>query len=216
MPCVLAYIILHYKSIRAKDWFTAIGLGLYPSAMYLSYNWINTGSPFFPFYNAIFQSPYYPIVNYGDPRWGGANLFEKLFWIIYTAFKPSYRQCEISDLRPAVLIVGLIGTLGLIIIFFTQRIRKKETIPVKYILLISLAISFTLLWSFSIGYGRYFIFGKVLWGILAFCFVMEMVNRYKVWGKIIASISAIFTIVCFGMNLQSSLAGAQLVMDRIS
>lgn len=43
------------------------------------YAWYKTGNPVFPFFNAIFASPYYPRVNFEDMRWVGNNRLSMLF-----------------------------------------------------------------------------------------------------------------------------------------
>lgn len=126
--------IFHIKELRIKDWFCAVLGGIYPFGMYLIFNYVCTGNPVFPYYNSIFKSVYFSANNFKDVRWGGTNLLEKIFWIVYAAFRPSYRQSEIFDFAPGTLIVGLVGTAIITILLGINFLREKRLKSLQNIL----------------------------------------------------------------------------------
>lgn len=205
-PCVLLFLFYEIKKFKLKHWCTTIFLGMYPFAIYLIHNFACTGNPFFPYYNKLFKSPYYPLVNFKDGRWGGITFFEKLFWILYAFIKPDYRQCEIPDSTWSVtLMIGLLATIviivcNLILIIWHKRIIKNKVL----FLLIGLALFSSFLWGMTTGYGRYFIFGRVLWGLIAYCFIVELLNNFRI-GKGIALIASIVAISFTAIDLKNSL-----------
>lgn len=198
IPLVLLFVCMHIKDFKIKDWFIAICLGIFSWLEYIIFNWINTGNPLFPYYNVIFKSEYYPEVNFKDLRWGGQSIFEKIFWVVYAAFKPDYRQSEIWDKFNGILIIGIIGIIALVIINI-YGYRKRRIYNKKVVLLSLLAIACTLLWSFTTGVGRYFMIGRVIWGLIAFEFIRKLLD-FKIVGKIVATIATISVTVCVVCN----------------
>jgi hypothetical protein len=84
LPVLLLLLIGRYKSwLRAESgrglmiglgFFVALGLIPYVTSYWL------TGNPVFPFYNKLFQSPYYPIVNFaGPPIFGKGVTWDLLY-----------------------------------------------------------------------------------------------------------------------------------------
>ena len=204
IPCVLIYILSHRKSFTIKTWGTAVGLGIFPFGLYLIHNFICTGNPIFPYYNKLFHSNYYREANFKDGRWGGVTLFEKLTWIVYSVFKPEYRQSEIYSRFNFMILLGIIAAVVFLIQILWKWVNKRHT-DNRLSGLISITIVSTLLWSLTTGYSRYFIFGKLLWGILAYILCLNLVSFSKIISYLAAS-------VCMGIIIaQTSLTGAYYV-----
>lgn len=210
IPMVLIYIVRNYKSMRFKQWVWAILIGLFPFADYLVFNFICTGNPVFPYFNGLFKSPFFLLSNWKDTRWGPSSFFEKIFWIIYAAFNPRYRQCEISNIKPAVLIIGLASVL---IRCFITIDNKKHSEPIEEkhyssmrFFTITTVVS-TFLWSLTTGYSRYFIFGFMLWGILAYSFLADISAHYDALGRAVSIGCSIAVVVCAYANLLFVLNG---------
>lgn len=207
IPCVLIYIISHRKSFTIKTWGTAIGLGIFPFGLYLIYNFICTGNPIFPYYNKLFHSIYFGEENFKDGRWGGKSLFEKLTWIFYSVFRPEYRQSEIYSKYNFLILLGIIAA----VVFCIQILWKwknKQYADEGISILISIVIVSTLLWSFTTGYSRYFVFGKLLWGILAYILCLYLVSFSSKAGYLITGACVMIIIA------QTSLTGAYYVSGR--
>lgn len=207
IPCVLIYIIIHRKSFTIKTWGTAIGLGLFPFGLYLIYNFICTGNPIFPYYNKLFHSAYFREANFKDGRWGGTSLSEKLTWIFYSVFRPEYKQSEIHSQFNFMILLGIIASA----VFFIQTLWKwknKQYANDRIHILIGIVIVSTLLWSFTTGYSRYFIFGKLLWGILAYVLCLNLVAFSKRVSYFAAGVCMIIIVV------ETSLTGAYYMSGR--
>lgn len=177
VPCVIAFVVIHIRDFRLRDWFISILLGMSGCLEYLIFNTICTGNPIFPYYNTIFKSVYYPVADFKDGRWGGQNLFEKAFWAVYAVFKPSYRLSEIYDSKSLLLLLGLV-TGAVLAVFSVIKIIRREVPDKRITVLLLIAFFSTELWGFTTGISRYFIFGRVLWGILAYYGVKRVVARY--------------------------------------
>ncbi|HEX5702985.1 MAG TPA: hypothetical protein VFX97_07280 [Pyrinomonadaceae bacterium] len=114
-----------------------------------------TGNAFFPFYNAIFKSPYWPNTNVFDPRWGPQGLLETLSWPIVVFFKPE-RFCELPVYSGRM-------SLGVIAALICLVVARKDG-AVRALCFITLLGA--LLWSAASGYSRYAIFVEITTGII--------------------------------------------------
>lgn len=170
IPYVVAYLVLIRKQYICKRSVVCSILAILPSVPYLIVNYISTSNPVFPYFNSIFQSKYFMLGNFKDMRWGGENLYEKVLWPFYMAFFPQYRQSEIPDQYTFLLKVSLIGICA-VLVCGMYRIKKKCFVVTEKELLVLLAVSSCLFWSFTTGYSRYFIFGMVLFGVSAYIII---------------------------------------------
>jgi hypothetical protein len=89
--------------------------------------WAEFGNPLFPFYNAIFKSPYYPLINYSNCR-APDGLIDKLllpFYLSTTNHFPLIQHHGYKDIRYAILffLIGIILIYGLI--------RRSRSTPIK-------------------------------------------------------------------------------------
>ncbi len=130
-----------------------------PVAPFALYNWIFTGNPAFPFYNAAFQSPYYAPVNFKDIRWGPESFLETLAWPFIVVFDAS-RFGEIvgfTQFSNGRLAIGYI-VIAVSLFAYRKTGLLQKRLPMALCLLVS-----TVLWSATSGYVRY---GMVI-GVLA-------------------------------------------------
>lgn len=206
VPCVLIYLFMHIKDFKILYWIVAILSGLFPFVEYVVFNCLCTGNPVFPYFNALFMSPYFSPVNWKDERFGGKTLIEKLWWIWSLAFNPEYRKCEIWDEWNGVLIIGLIGTSIIMVYFLFCRLQKKR-VSEQYIQLAFVAIISALIWSFTTGYSRYYMVGRVFWGILAFYFVAGIMDDIKCRGRILAFVCFCIAVSNTVLNINTNLSG---------
>lgn len=97
LPALLLLMLWHYKSwfrsINLSSWFTATGLFLVAGLIPYVTAWWLTGNPVFPFFNGLFQSPYYPPANFDS-----AGVFGKgVTWdVLYRATFDSGKYLEAS------------------------------------------------------------------------------------------------------------------------
>ncbi|MFC2728172.1 MAG: hypothetical protein ACFN4Y_00710 [Centipeda sp. (in: firmicutes)] len=205
IPCILIFLYFQVQKISWKTWLLSIVCFLIPFLSYLTFSYICTGNPLYPWFNAIFQSPYYPIDNFKDMNWGPKNLFEGVFWIFFAA-----RHSEIPDLMPIGSFIGLFGAIVFAYFYFLKKHQEKGCLSTDVIesikLLIILAFSVMVLWVMTTGYERYYIFGKILWNGV-FCIFVMWLWRYAKWGKKIAATCMILACVAFSLNAGLSAAG---------
>ena len=96
------------------------------------------GSPFFPFYNSIFKSPFYPQTSFLDVRFFPKTFFQKICYPIFWSgfFKYPKTVAELNFFDPRFLLVYLIS-----IHFFLNRIfschnpQQKERNRFSFLLL---------------------------------------------------------------------------------
>ena len=126
-----------------------------------------TGNPFFPLYNAVFRSPYWPITNILDPRWGPRNLQQTLGWPILVFLKPE-RFCEFPVYSGRM-------SLGIIAAIVCLFLAKGEWLirGTSFVTLIS-----ALLWSAASGYSRYAIFLEITSGILIVWLIVRLSSQF--------------------------------------
>ncbi len=210
LPCILLYIFFHYKQMQVKHWIGAIALFLFPFIIYLFFNFLCTGNPVFPYFNSIFRSDYFDFVDFKDSRFGGRTLFEKCCWIVYAALIPSYHQSELPELLPPVaLIFGIAASIVLSVFFFFRKKLSPRFSSVflnKYAIISCLAFVSSVLWGLSTGYSRYYIFGKLLWGVLAFI-VMNLIANHSKAGKTFSFLCTVFCMILLSFNFKSVLSG---------
>lgn len=188
VPCVIMYVLLNRKHITLKRFLVSGLLAVIPCSIYLIVAFFDTGNPVFPFFNSLFQSPYFVKGNFKDNRWGGRTVKEKLFWLIYLVFRPEYRSSEISAEYTFVFAIGLLSIVLILLNSVIKVLRKKWRFDEGAVLAI-LTISSSFLWGFTTGYARYYMFGMTLLGILAFYILNYQSN------KIMNAVISVVTII---------------------
>ncbi len=169
VPIILAYIFLAREQITWRSFICSACLAAMPCVCYLLFAYAATENPIFPYFNALFGSRYYPSVNFRDARWGGVSWYEKLCWLIYMVFCPDYRQSQISDKYG---IMNIIGVLAIALFVITYKSIKRVYPNYKKVyLILALLLSGSVLWGFTTGYPRYYIYGIILLGVIAYCYV---------------------------------------------
>ncbi|MBR4127534.1 MAG: hypothetical protein IKR09_08165 [Alphaproteobacteria bacterium] len=123
-------LIVFYKQfdnpLKTILYFTLAGVaGFLASYGYWGWTlWKNFQSPVFPFFNSVFQSPYWEGADYKDIRYFDKSWLTVLFYPFYIVFKtggdyPLHHRFLWSHLRL------LVGT-GLFILTFINAVRKKD------------------------------------------------------------------------------------------
>lgn len=135
-------------------------------------NVVKTGNPFFPFYNSVFKSKYYPAVNFDNTNFGGRNFFEKLLWPIFSVKNPA-RLSEGHDLFNDYKL-NLYFVLLLPSLYFSYKLRRKDRL--FYYLNLYLFGSF-MVWNFSFGYLRYAFVLEILSGLIVLIWVSKLLKR---------------------------------------
>lgn len=124
---------------------------------YCLYIYRRTGSPFFPIYNAILKSPYWPLESSWDPRWGPHGVLEVLAW-------PVLLICKAKNLSELNVYSGriTIGIVAVVVfnIFCWRRADLRARTLCFFVLLTAL------FWSLTTGYIRYALHLEALSGAI--------------------------------------------------
>ncbi|HKV37762.1 MAG TPA: hypothetical protein VJX67_01010 [Blastocatellia bacterium] len=151
-----AYMLLVDRRRPALVWLgLSLAALLLPSVPFALIMYAKFQSPTYPFFNAIFRSPYSLTVNVKDPHWGPRSLFQTLVWPVLILFEPS-RASEMPSFAGSL-------TLGYCAAILYLPFRRIEQ-PVRVLSFIVLTGS--LLWSLSTGYIRYGVYLEIMSGVL--------------------------------------------------
>ncbi len=187
---MIAYIV--YSDARGKTFapkklfFGALG-AMIPVAPFALYSLIFTGSPVYPFFNAVFRSPYYPLGNTRDMRWGPQSLPEILAWPFIVVFDTS----RFGEIISGVAFSNGRLAMGYIVSAVSLFAYRKSGLLAKRLPMALCILAATVLWSASTGYVRY---GMVI-GVLVFIylavFMMDMLALGKrAWAAVFTSLAA--------------------------
>jgi len=164
-PAVVLFMLLT-RNAKLKTLACACILGAIPFVIYLIFNYSCTGNPIFPYYNKIFRSDFFPIANFKDGRWGPTTVWNKITWLFKAIFNPGERLAEICDEFRLRYIVTFMLLVTIVILYIRSRLKKlKDSYYHMEIVLFALVSS--VLWGFSTGYGRYYMFGIMITEFIA-------------------------------------------------
>lgn len=153
------------KNIHFKDFLIIIILFLFPFIIYAFDNYIQTGSPIYPYYNKIFQSEYFGNLNWSDEEFGIPNILYSLIWPIIIAINPL--KGNNSAIIDIMWLIGYISCFCYIII----NHKKDKNITYK---LSFLAIILSIVWAiFLMGYARYALVIPIIYTII----VVKIINE---------------------------------------
>lgn len=165
----LMYLLSHEKKSLSnrKFLYFAIGgiVGFLLTAWWNAYLWYEWGNPIFPLYNAIFQSPYYDLVNFRDIRWKFISLSEFINFLSDSAFGTSKTsEIEFSDFR----LLSIFILIPMSLLFRMNDKLTKKTIAVVVFIISSFS-----LWALMFAYQRYLIPVELLYGVFIFILVLR-------------------------------------------
>lgn len=190
IPLAIIYLYKNKNTINYKTFIIGIPILIFPFAIYMINNYIQTGNPVFPFYNSIFKSDYFNNINWIEDAYGPKTIIERIFWPIYIIFNP--RRAFDTDIYYGRIGFGYIISIITIIIEVIRHYKKPE----KYDLLFSISCLYIILciiWSnFMMGYIRYALVLEIISGIVGIFFIYKYYNK----GKIL-SILSIFALLSF-------------------
>ena len=141
----------------------AIALPVAPHALLLL---AKTGSPVFPYFNRLFASPFYPLLDIKDIRWGPSSAVESLGWPLLSALRPE-RLSEFA-VTTGRLALGWLLALAALVAFRKDALLRAIS---------AIVVVGALLWSLGTGYHRYGLFLELLGGLLVALVAAKLVQR---------------------------------------
>jgi len=135
-------------------------------------------NPLFPYFNALFKSPYYDPINIADTRFIPHSIPDALSYPFQWAIglHPS-SELPFRDLRFAVLSVLILVAVPIAI----ARIVRRQTDPVygvKFNVMFFFLISY-FIWIFISGIQRYIIVLELLSGLVIFLLIMTVIRTLR-------------------------------------
>ena len=140
----------------------AAALPLLPYTLYMSWE---TGSPVFPLYNHIFQSPYWPAPDLRTERWGPVvddvrfkqmKAWEVLVWPLLQPFRVEHTGGDLGPHWGRVSIAFLAALAGALWRGADARVRQLSLV----------ALAGALLWSAASGMLRYAMYVEAVGGLI--------------------------------------------------
>lgn len=154
LPLILVYAYKLKPSFKFKDAALSLLIFLAPLLPFSLFMYTETRNPIFPFYNTIFRSPYWPLINWTDVRWGPKSIWEGLIWPLLISFKPE-RTSELAVYSARLSLIFL----AVLLCLFLRPEKNIRTIC--FIILAGLA-----LWTMGSGYVRYATYIEMLGGVV--------------------------------------------------
>lgn len=144
-----------------------------------------TGNPVFPYYNAIFKSPFFPPeswpFNFGPVGW-----LQRLFYP-YFVLKNPYLLGEVKDFFPDLKMFTLL--FGLLIAAALAAWRRVRLSREEWLLLGVTGGSY-LLWQFFFGYSRYGIGLEFLLGVALVVLLNRLFQEPALLGRLLGCVLA--------------------------
>lgn len=159
-PAIILFMLLT-RNVKFKTLVCACILCAMPFMVYMVFNYYCTGNPIYPYYNTIFKSELFPIANFKDGRWGPTTTIKKITWIYHAIFNPEDRLAEICDEFKTRYIVTFLLLVTLIVLYIRSKLKKQKVAYYHMELVVFVLVS-SVLWGFSTGYGRYYMFGIMI------------------------------------------------------
>jgi hypothetical protein len=186
-------ILLSFK--KGERWRSTLLFGVGASVGFLVLNggwmWVlyeHFGSPLYPFYNTIFHSPDYPLINVKDPTYVAKSLWDILGRPFSYMNKTLVSEGIFADWRLGVLLI-----LSVVYVFKTCILLPKETLKrhsLIYFLMIYIWAGY-LIWILEFGIYRYAIPIEMLSGVLILLLCFEWFSSkifsliFKDWQKML-------------------------------
>jgi len=151
-----------YRYIRVLSLTTVFGFTVLCFNYFMIFNFVNSGNPIFPYFNAIFKSSYYPKTSWHF-NFGPTTLLEQVFYPFYAMATPTLLG-EVKDAFPDRKLLVLFFYVSIMLAYFL--VKKEKFNVYEGTLLFTFFLSF-FLWQFQFGYSRYGIFLEIMGGMIA-------------------------------------------------
>ncbi|MFZ5657628.1 MAG: glycosyltransferase family 39 protein [Pseudomonadota bacterium] len=170
-PIALVLVWRWGRQGRFRDIAVAAAVAAFVAGSCYAYALFITGNPVFPFYNALFASPYMPAENFVDPRWqGGFEL--RSIWDI------TFATSRFMEAYTGAAGISLIAFSGAFVLALVGRGRQA---------LVTLgALAIGLFFFYQVQYLRYLYPVIAVLGTVAVVVLFERVGERIAWLAIVA------------------------------
>ncbi len=199
IPILLFFLVLRRAEFNLKlipTYLLCCIIAIIPILPYCIDNYIQTGSPLFPYYNNIFKSEYFGLFSWKDERFKNISLPYALIWPVYT----SVIHLGYGDdwmIRDPLWAIGYIIVLGVLIYSLIFR-KNKLKIRKEIIQLSILSLLLTAFWIvFLYGYMRYALIIPIMYYIIIAIFFIKLIELKNYLINIILLLFGIITCIAF-------------------
>jgi hypothetical protein len=174
IPLLLVYgiriLFAHSNTIKDKAITVSAAIAAFfaPQLPFAIYIYRRTQSPVFPLYNRVIKSPYWPLLNLDDSRWGPKTATETILWPIISTLHPE-RLSELGVYSGRVCLGFIVAIAGLLIV------RKDP----RLVWLCFITLCCLVFWSLTAGYARYAINIEVLAGVATIGLCSHLARRFS-------------------------------------
>lgn len=187
----ICFIIHNYSyliKIKTLLLFCIIPL-IFPS-IYLLYNYTETLNPIFPFYNKLFKSSLYPLINFKDERWGPHNISEMFYYnIICAVDKTRNNEWNIFSVR---LLAEYFLIVASVVYLIYNKFRFKNTFIRLIISVSAIALLMNYMLLLTTGYYRYGIIIEMMFGL---CIILWLLFFFQKKRYILFSALLILSLI---------------------
>lgn len=207
IPLLLCGLLVkgrYEAKIRESLWHVlAAGIGLLSLSGYWYFEvWRAFKNPIFPFYNGVFQSPYYPKVNFSEFIWIPTTIFEKVFYPFTIIRLPNQAaKLYFRDPRLAVLFVTGLAAIGYWLIqkqiFKTWprlRVNRQEWVFLAFI-----GMSY-IFWEKEFAYYRYLLPVELISLVAIALLIYKLISNTKIATVSVAIILGLITLFTVHLN----------------
>lgn len=176
------YLVLVRRSMNRFKFIGSLFIALLVILPFILFNMYLYGVPLYSA-SSLFGS-YAAGNGSGDLRFGGENLFQKIFWPVYmTQYPSSGRHMELIDMP------NYYPLTGIIVIAF-ELCRRGKSVFNKEIKIISIAVILNFyIWSFAGGPDRYKLINLFLFGlIISYTMITYLFSKQRVKALLLGAV----------------------------
>ncbi len=171
-------IVFIFFALYRKQWYqftVFVSVGVFGFLLvegwwaYLVYQ--RTGNPFFPFFNNIFASPFYPSVAISYTRFVPESFIDGLLFPLRAVLPTPWLYQELRS--PDIRIIAACILIMVIVVFLRQKLRAS----VAGTLTVSFFVVSSALWLITSGNGRYAVQLFLMVGVLVAWCLLQVFNK---------------------------------------
>lgn len=166
-----------------------VGVGVMLSAgLWYAHIWQILRNPIYPFFNKIFQSPYYASTNFVDAAWLPKSIKQAVFQPFYLWTESSSMvtaQVPFRDIRLSISLIAIGILLGVFLVnkLFLKKSECLLRVPREVAALMALFVVSYVAWLVKFGYYRYFAAGELLCLVVITVVIYQLVRSEK-WAAV--------------------------------
>lgn len=183
LPCLyVTWVAFSQRQLRW--WLGVVLVAVFTGCASYVYAVLMTGNPTFPMFNTVFQSPYYPLVGFSDPRWH-AGIGPGIFWDM------SFNTSQFMEAYPGAIGMSLLVLAGGLLV---AVIRPGPSRWIAIAALLPAAALFA-----EVQYLRYVFPSLVIFGVLAVTALDELLADWS-WVLVTTLLLLCGVNLCFMAN----------------